>query len=165
MKLIRIINWVAWVIFLGSLYLPMEHNTVSGPCAWPCTNPFVTTVWNNTFIFVLSPPFFLLHLIAGEDFKMVLIFAVYSLIGLGEILLLISPVLQNKLNSQSRQNLYSLLAFFATAAILSYGFISNFRLGVDPLRIGYYGLAASFLLVSLSSVLRYFIGQTEESSP
>ena len=165
MKLIRIINWVAWFIFLGSLFLPMEHNTVSGPCAWPCTNPFVTTVWNNTFIFVLSPFFFFLHLLAGRDFRMVLIFAVYSLIGLGQILLLITPVLQNKLNSQFRQKFYSVLAFLATVATLSYGLISDFRLGVDPLRIGYYGLAASFLLASLSSILRYFIGQTEEPSP
>lgn len=155
MKTVKIINWAAWIIFLASLFQPMEHNTISGPCSWPCLYPFTYTVFDNSLIFVLSPLFLVFQLLAWAGFRSFLTFAVYSSIGIGEILLLLTPVFENKINSQFRQNLHLLLASLAAIAVLSYGFISDFRYGVDPLRIGYYYLVLSFLLIFLSSILRF----------
>jgi drug/metabolite transporter (DMT)-like permease len=89
-------------------------------------------------------------------------FFVYSLIGTGEILVLITPLLETKINSKFRQNLHLLLALLAAVAVLSYSFISDLQYGVDPLRIGYYYLVLSFLLTFLSSILRFMIRRTEK---
>ena len=154
MKYIKILNWGAWILFIASLFLPMEHNSPTGPCSLPCTHPFILTVVDNTLIFVLAPPFFLLTLLGWGSFKMISLFAIYSFIGIGEIVLLLTPLLENKINSRFRQDLHLILVLLGIAAILSYGFTSNFRLGIDPLSIGYYDLVLSFLLIFLSSILR-----------
>jgi hypothetical protein len=79
---------------------------------------------------------------------------VYSLIGVGEILLLLTPIFENKINSQLRKKMHLLLAFLAVVAVFCYGLISDLRYGVDPLMTGYYGLVLSFLLVAMASIMR-----------
>lgn len=164
MKTVKIINWAACILFLASLFQPMEHNTVSGPCSWPCLYPFTYTVLDNSLIFVFSPLLVLFQLLAWTGLKSFLAFTVYSLIGIGEILLLLTPALENKINSQFRQNLHLLLASLAAVAVLSYGFISDLRYGVDPLRIGYYYLVLSFLLAALASIMRFITRRSEKPS-
>jgi len=161
MKPVKIMNWVACILFLASLFQPMEHHTLSGPCSWPCLYPFTYTVFDNSFIFVLSPLFLLFQLLAWNGSKPLFMAVVYSLIGIGEILLLLTPVLENRINSQFRQNLHLLLVFLASIAILSYGLISDLRFGVDPLRVGYYYLVLSFLLMFVSSTLRFMLRRME----
>lgn len=162
MKPVKMMNWLACILFLASLFQPMEHHTLSGPCSWPCLHPFTYTVLDNSFIFVLSPLFLLFQLFAWNGFKLFFMFFVYSLIGTGEILVLITPLLETKINSKFRQNLHLLLALLAAVAVLSYSFISDLQYGVDPLRIGYYYLVLSFLLTFLSSILRFMIRRTEK---
>ena len=136
----------------------MEHHTLPGPCSWPCLYPFTYTVLDNSLVFVLSP---LLFLFQSLPF---LTAATYSLIGIGEILLLLTPIFENKLNSPFRQNLHLLLAGLAAAAILFYGFNPDLRYGVDPLRAGYYFLALSFLLLATASTLRFISKRNEKTS-
>jgi hypothetical protein len=155
MKLVKIINWVACLLFLASLFQPMEQHTLSGPCSWPCLYPFTYTVLDNSFTFVLSPVFLFFQLLFWNGFKLFFIAVVYSLIGTGEFLLLITPLLETKINSEFRQKTHLFLAFLSAVAILCYGLISDFRIGVDPLKIGYYYLTLAFLLAVLSSIFRY----------
>jgi hypothetical protein len=154
-------NWAACLLFLVSLFQPMEHHTVPGPCSWPCLYPFTYTVFDNSIIFVLSPLFFIFQLLAWSDFRLFFAGVVYSLIGVGEMLMLLTPVLENKINSPFRQNLHLLLACLAAASVLSYSLFSDLRYGVDPLLIGYYFLVAAFVLAALASILRYHIRHYE----
>ena len=163
MKPVKVLNGVACALFIASLFLPMENHAAAGPCNWPCAEPFTYTVFNNSFVFILSPLFVLFHLLAWDGLEAFSIFAVYSLIGMGEILLLLTPVLENQINSRFRQILHLLLTLPAAVAILAYGLISDVRLGIDPLRIGYYCFALSLLLAAVSSVLRYRNRRVEES--
>jgi hypothetical protein len=163
MKPTSIINWAAWIIFLVSLFLPMEHNTISGPCDWPCT-PFVTTVAENAFFFAFSPVFLAFQFLAWNGMRTYLVAVTYTLLGLGEILILLTPFMEKKISSPFRQKLHSSLAVAAVLAILYYGLDPNICTGVDPLRNGYYAMASAFLLVALASLLRFIKARRSESS-
>jgi hypothetical protein len=128
MKPQHIINWIAWIIFLVSLFLPIEHNTISGPCGWPCT-PFVTTVGENSFLFVLSPLFLAFQFLAWNGMRMYLVAVTYMLLGLGEILILLTPFVEKKISSSFRQKLHLSLTVTAVAAISYYGLDPNVRTG------------------------------------
>lgn len=155
MKLVKIINWVACLLFLASLFQPMEQHTLPGPCSWPCLYPFTYTVLDNSFTFVLSPLFLFFQLLFWNGLTLYFMAVVYSLIGIGEILLLITPLLETKINTEFRKKSHLSLAFLSAVAILCYGLISDFRIGVDPLEIGYYYLTLAFLLAVLASMFRY----------
>ena len=162
MKPVNIINWVASIIFLVSLFLPMEHNTISGPCGLGCT-PFITTVGENALLFVLSPLFLAFQFLAWDGIRMYLVTVTYMLLGLGEILILLTPFVEKKIGSPLRQKLHLSLAVAAVAAILYYGLDPNMRTGVDPLENGYYVIASAFLLVALASLLRFMKARKRES--
>jgi hypothetical protein len=164
MKPVKTLNWVACILFLASLFQPMEQHTLSGPCSWPCLYPFTYTVLDNSFTFVLSPLFLLIQLLFWNGFRLYFIAVIYSLIGVGEILLLITPLLETRINSEFRQKSHLCLTFLSAVAILCYGLISDFRIGVDPLRIGYYDLTSAFLLLFLSSLLRFMSMRNEKPS-
>lgn len=164
MKPVKIINWVAFLLFLASLFQPMEHHTLAISCSWPCQYPFIFTVFDVSVIFVFSPLLLFFQLFAWADFESSLMALVYSLIGIGEILLLLTPLFENNINSPFRQNLHLLLASLAAVAVLCYGFVSDLRYGVDPLMFGYYGLVLSFLLVALASTVRFATKQKEKPS-
>ena len=154
MRLVKIINWVAFLLFLVSLFQPMEHHTLAIPCSWPCQHPFTFTLFDVSVVFVFSPLLLFFQLLAWAGFETLFMAVVYSFVGMGEILLLLTPVFENKINSQLRQNLHLLLVIFAAVSVLCYGFISDLRYGVEPLMIGYYGLALSLLLAVIASVAR-----------
>jgi hypothetical protein len=163
MKPVNIMNWAAWIIFLVSLFLPMEHNTISGPCGWPCT-PFVTTVGENSLLFVISPIFLAFQFLAWDGMRMYLVAVTYMLLGLGEILILLTPFVEKKISSPFRQKLHLSLAVTAIVAILYYGLDANVRTGVDPLENGYYWMAFAFLLVALASLLRFIKARKQDAS-
>lgn len=155
MKTVKIINRVACILFLASLFQPMEQHSLPGPCSWPCLYPFTYTVIEDSFTFIFSPIFFIFQLLFWTGFELFLVAAVYSLIGIGEILLLVTPLLEAKINSEFRQKFHLVLVVLSVVAILCYGLISDLRIGFDPLKIGYYFLTLSLLLAAASSILRY----------
>jgi hypothetical protein len=95
---------------------------------------------------------------------MYLVEVTYTLLGLGEILILLTPFLEKKISSPFRRKLHLSLASCAAVAILYYGLDSNVRTGVDPLRNGYYVLTSAFLLVTLAALLRLMTARRQESS-
>ena len=146
----QVINIVAWVIFVASLPMPMERSSYSGPCPkfGPCG---VDTVLGNTFVFILAP--YWSSELLGK--------LIYWLIGVGEELVLLAPVLDflapfwgRKLSAIS-SIIFLLLSVAANVAILAYGVDSNLQLGgYGFVRGGYYLLALSFLLMLTSSTIR-----------
>lgn len=83
----------------------------------------------------------------------------FSLIGMGEVLLLVTPFFENKINSPFRQRWHLVLACLALFATLSYSFVEDFRLGIDPLMRGYYVFVLSLVLITASSGLRFMTGR------
>jgi len=164
MKPTKIINWIAWALFLYSLFLPMERHTVPGPCQWPCFYPFTYTLLNKTFLFLFAPLLLSLRLSFWQGTRDVLMATAFSLIGMGEILLLVTPFFENKINSAFRQIWHLMLACLAFFATLSYSLVEDFRLGVDPMMRGYYVFVLSLVLIVVSSDLRFMIGRNERPS-
>jgi hypothetical protein len=155
MKPVKIINWVAFLLLLTSLFQPMEHHTLAISCSWPCRYPFTFTVFDVSVVFIFSPLLLFFQLLAWAGFETLFMAVVYSWIGIGEISLLLTPLFENKINSQLRQKVHLLFVFLAVVAVLCYGFISDLRYGVEPLMTGYYGLVLSFLLAATASVMRF----------
>ena len=164
MKPTKIMNWVALLLFLVSLFLPMERHAVPGPCEWPCFYPFTYTLLNNTILFLFAPLFFLMSLLFWQSLRLVLMAIAFSLIGMGEVLLLLTPFFENRINSPFRQRVHLVLACLAVLGTLSYSLVEDFRLGFDPLLGGYYYFVLALLLIAASSGLRFMNGHNENSS-
>jgi len=152
----QVINIVAWIIFVVSLPMPMERSSYSGPC--PAFGPCgYETVLGNTFFFVLVPVFILTPDWSGHLIEIL----VYWLIGIGEELVLLAPLLDfltpfwgRKLGAIA-SIIFLLLSVAANVAILAYGVDSNLQLGgYGFVQTGYYLLALSFLLMLTSSCIR-----------
>jgi hypothetical protein len=158
LNLETIITWAAWLVFLTSLFLPMENHNVPGPCAEPCVYPPSYTVLNNSIVFLFTPFLLILYLIqfllTWDGFEQIGLFTLYLFIGLGEILLFLAPFLVKKINTLFLRRSHLAVTFISTTAILLYRVLPNVRFGIDPLRIGYYVLVSSFLLALLASLLR-----------
>jgi hypothetical protein len=141
----QVINIVAWVIFVASLPMPMERSSYSGPC--PAFGPCgYETVLGNTFFFVLAPLFILTPDWSGHLIEIL----VYWLIGIGEELVLLAPLLDfltpfwgRKVGAIS-SIIFLLFSVAANVAILAYGVDSN-------LQLGGYGFITDWLL-SISSI-------------
>ena len=157
-------NWVALILFLFSLFVPMERHAVPGPCEWPCLYPFTYTLLNNTILFLFAPLFLLMNLLFWQGVRVVLMAITFSLIGMGEVLLLLTPFFENRINSPFRQRMHLGLVCLAMLGTLSYGLVEDFRLGFDPLMIGYYYFVWALLLIAASSALRFMTGRGENSS-
>ena len=159
MKPTKIISLIAWAVFLYSLFLPMERHTVPGPCQWPCFSPFIYTLLNNTVLFLFAPLLLAMDLFFWQGLRDMLLALAFSLIGMGEVLLLVTPFFENKINSPFRQRWHLVLACLALFATLSYSFVEDFRLGIDPLMRGYYVFVLSLVLITASSGLRFMTGR------
>lgn len=155
----KIITWAAWLVFLSSLFLPMENHNVPGPCTLPCDYPPNYTVLNNSFVFIFSILFLILYLFqflfTWDGVEQVWMFALYSFIGIGEILLLFAPLLANKITTPFLRKLHLAVTFISTTALILYNVIPNMRFGIDALRTGYYVLVLSFLLALVASALQF----------
>lgn len=88
----------------------------------------------------------------------------FSLIGMGEVLLLVTPFLENKINSPFRQRWHLVLACLALLATLAYSFVEDFRLGFDPMMRGYYVFVLSLVLITASAGLRFMTGHNNNPS-
>ena len=146
----QVINIVACVIFVVSLPMPMERSTYTGPCPkfGPCG---YETVLGNSFVFILLP-YWESHLIGK---------LVYWSIGVGEELVLLAPLLDFLIPFWGRKVgsvasfIFLLLSVAANVAILAYGVDSNLQLGgYGFVKVGYYLLTLSFLLMLTSSFIR-----------
>lgn len=163
-KLGQGLAWAAWLIFIASLFMPMETNSLAGPCAWPCTQPFVDYGWQNASFFVLDLIVFPLKLLeviysATMDpltlrrvLESTLIIGMYCIIGLGEILTVLAPLWPARIKKRGWQWLHLWLVLLSALAVLAYGLFPDLRLGLDLLN-GYYVWALSFVLMAGASVL------------
>ena len=154
----------AWLVFIASLFMPMETNSLAGPCAWPCKQPFIDYGWQNASFFVMSMLAFVLSFIQmfyiaifdpltmKRILDSLLIMGIYAVIGLGQILIVLAPLWPAKIKKVFWQRLHLWLVILSTLAALAYGLFPNLRLGLEFLS-GFYLWFFSFLLMAIASVL------------
>lgn len=106
--------WAAWIAFIISLFLPIEHHTLPQEVSHLCSGGAVYCGYQNALFFVLSPVFLLLNLIQaiqtaifypellGAALYIVLTMAIYSLLGLGQLLVALAPLWPVKIERPTR---------------------------------------------------------------
>lgn len=163
-KLGQGLAWAAWLIFIASLFMPMETHSLAGPCAWPCAQPFTNYGWQNASFFVLSIIVFVLNLLQAFSFVMfdpqtlgkimpsLLTAGLYAVIGLGQFLIVLAPFWSAKIKKTGWQRFHLGMVTLSSLTALAYGLFPDFRLGLDLLS-GYYFWALSFLLTLVVSIL------------
>jgi hypothetical protein len=163
-KLGQGLAWAAWLIFVASLFMPVETNSLAGPCSWPCTQPFVDYGWQNASFFVLDLivfPLKLLEVIYSAAFdpltlrrvlESTLIIGMYCIIGLGEILIVLAPLWPARIKKTGWQRVHLWALILSALSALAYGLFPNLRLGLEVLS-GYYVWVLSFVLMGGASVL------------
>ena len=156
--------WAAWIVFIISLFLPIERHTLPLEVSRLCSGGFVYCGYQNVLFFVLSPLFLLLNLIQaiqtaifypemlGATLYIVLTMAVYSLLGLGQLLIALAPFWPVKIKRPTRQKLHFWITLLSTLSVIAYGLFPDIRIGVDVLS-GYYLWALSFVLLLVVSFL------------
>jgi hypothetical protein len=78
--------------------------------------------------------------------------AVYSLLGLGQLLIALAPFWPVKIKRPTRQKLHFWITLLSTLSVIAYGLFPDIRIGVDVLS-GYYLWALSFVLLLVVSFL------------
>ena len=158
----RGLAWSAWIAFIISLFLPIERHTLPLEVSRLCSGGPVYCGYQNALFFVLSPVFLLLNLVQaiqtaifypemlGAALYIVLTMAVYSLLGLGQLLIALAPLWPVKIKRPPRQKLHIWIMLLSTLCVVAYGLFPDIRMGVDLLS-GYYLWASSFLLLLGSS--------------
>lgn len=156
--------WAAWIAFIISLFLPIERHTLPLEVSRFCSGGVVYCGYQNAIFFVLSPLFLLLNLVQGIQtaifypemlgaaLYIVLTMAVYSVLGLGQILVALAPLWPIKIKRPARQKLHFWMVLLSALSVIAYGLFPDIRMGVDLLS-GYYVWALSFLLLLGASIL------------
>lgn len=165
-KLGQGLTWTAWLVFIASLFMPMETNSLAGPCAWPCTEPFIDYGWQNASFFVLSSITLVMYLVQiiyiamfdpGSLERIIdtfLTMGAYTLIGLGQMLIALAPFWPARIKKAGWQRLHLGLVILSALLASAYGLFPNLRMGLDLLR-GYYLWLLSFVLMVVASILIY----------
>ena len=163
-KLGRGLAWAAWLIFIASLFMPMETNSLAGPCAWPCAQPFTDYGWQNASFFVMSMLVFVLDLIQmiffvifdpqtlGRVIDTLFKMGIYAVIGLGQFLIVMAPFWPAKIKKSGWQRLHLWVVILSALLTIAYGLFPDLRLGLEILR-GYYLWVLSFVLMVVASLL------------
>jgi len=150
--------WAAWVAFVVSLFLPIERHTLPLEVSRFCSGGGVYCGYQNALFFVLSPLFLLLNLVQGIQtaifypemlgaaFHIVLSMAIYSVLGLGQLLIVLAPLWPARIKKPSRRKLHFWLTLLSALSVIAYGLFPDIRMGVDLLG-GYHWWALSFLLL------------------
>jgi len=169
--------WAAWIAFIISLFLPIEHHTLPLEVSRFCSGGGVYCGYQNALFFVLSPLFLLLNLVQGIQtaifypemlraaLYIVWTMAVYSVLGLGQVLVALAPLWPIKIKRPARQKLHFWMVLLGTLSVIAYGLFPDIKLGVDVLS-GYYVWILSFLLLlGASAWMLYTRGLQNESHP
>ncbi len=158
----RGLAWSAWIAFILSLFLPIERHTLPLEVSRFCPSGSVYCGYQNALFFVLSPLFLLLNLVQaiqtaifypemlGAALYIVLTMAIYSVIGLGQLLVALAPLWPVKIKRPARPTFHFWTALLSSLSVIAYGLLPDIRMGVDLLS-GYYLWASSFLLLLGSS--------------
>ena len=88
----------------------------------------------------------------GVALHIIFTMAIYSMIGVGEFLVLFAPLWPIKIKKPARQKLHFWIIMLSTLSVIAYGLFPDTRLGLDVLS-GYYVWVLSFLLLLGASVL------------
>lgn len=163
-KLGQGLAWAAWLVFIASLFMPMETNNLAGPCAWPCKQPFTDYGWQNASFFVLSIIALALNFlqviyiaifdpgILGKIFDSFFTTWIYTIIGLGQFLIVLAPLWPAKIQKTGWQKLHLWVVILSALSALAYGLFPDLRMGLELLR-GYYLWVFSFVLMLMASIL------------
>jgi hypothetical protein len=150
--------WAAWVVFITSLFLPIEHHTLPWEVSRFCFGGAFYCGYQNAGFFVLSPVFLLLNLVQaiqtaifypemlGAALSIVLTMAIYSILGLGQLLIALAPLWPVKIKRPARLKLLFWVVLLSAMSMIAYGLFPDIRMGVGLLS-GYYWWALSFLLL------------------
>ena len=169
--------WAAWIAFIVSLFLPIERHTLPLEVSRLCSGGTVYCGYQNALFFVLSPLFLLLNFvqaiqtaifypeILGTALDIVLTMVIYSLLGLGQLLIALAPLWPVKIKWPTRQKLHFWVVVLSALSVIAYGLFPDIRMGIDLLS-GYYLWALSFLLLlSASSWMLFARGFENENNP
>lgn len=167
--------WAAWIAFLISLFLPIERHTLPLEVPRFCSGGAVYCGYQNAFFFVLSPLFLLLNLLQaiqtaffypemlGAALNIVFIMTIYSLLGLGQLLVVLAPLWPVRIKRPARRKLHFWMALLGALSVIAYGLFPDIRMGVDLL-IGYYWWALSFLALLGASAWRLYTGSPKNEN-
>lgn len=156
--------WAAWIAFLVSLFLPIESHALPLEVSWPCISEPAYCGWQNAAFFALSPIVLLLNILQsiptailypemlGTALYIVFTLMVYSVIGLGQFLILLAPLWPIKIKKPFLQKLHFWIVFLSAMSAFAYGLFPDIRQGLDVLN-GYFVWALSFLLLLGASIL------------
>jgi len=166
--------WAAWIVFIASLFFPTETHTLPLEASqWQCSNRPAYCGWQSTIFFTFSPAILLLNLVQsiptailypemlGVQLNIVFTMMIYSVIGLGQFTVVLSPLWPFKIKKVSRQKLLLWIIGLSTLSVIVYGLFPDIRQGLDLLS-GYYLWALSFVLLFGASIL--MLSKKDEAS-
>ena len=155
--------WGAWIAFLISLFLPFESHTLPLEASW-CSSRPAYCGWQSAGFFAFSPLILMLNLfqsiptailypdMLGAALYIVFTMALYSLIGLGQFLVVLAPLWPSKIKKPFRQKLHFWIVLLSAMSVIAYGLFPDIRQGLEVLS-GYFVWALSFLLLLGASIL------------
>ena len=155
--------WAAWIAFIVSLFLPFESHTLPMEVSW-CSSRPAYCGWQSAGFFAFSPLILVLNLfqsiptailypnMLGAALYIVFTMALYTVIGLGQFLVVLAPIWPIKINKIPRRKLHLWIVSLSSVSVIAYGLFPDIRQGLDVLN-GYYVWALSFFLLLGASIL------------
>ena len=95
--------------------------------------------------------------------NLIFIMTIYSILGLGQLLIVLAPLWPVRIKKLARRKLLFWLVLLATLSVIAYGLFPDIRMGVDLLN-GYYWWVLSFLLLLGASAWMLFTGNIQGES-
>jgi hypothetical protein len=143
--------WAAWIAFLVSLFLPVHWSTY--PIIQKFSSEPVMYGWKFALTFLRDMFLFLFLLFpVGFDIES-LEYLVFTVIyNLGNMLLILAPLLADKLRRPLLQKIHLWAVFVCTLAAIAYKFMENIQLGYS-LSSGYYVWVLAYVLLLMASIL------------
>lgn len=153
----------AWIAFWVSLFLPFESHTLPLEVTW-CSSRPACCGWQSAGFFAISPLILMLNLfqsiptavlypeMLSAALSIVFTMALYSIIGLGQFLVVLAPLWPIKIKKPFRQKLHIWIVLLSTLSAVAYSLLPDIRQGLEVLR-GYYVWVFSFLLLLCASIL------------
>ena len=151
---------LAWIAFLVSLFLPVHWFTY--PIIQKFSSEPVLYGWKFALTFLRDMFLFLFLLISsGFDIEILEYLAFIMIYNLGNMLLILAPLLPYKFRSPLQRKIHLGAVFVCTLAAIAYRYVKNIQLGYS-LYSGYDVWVLAYVLLLIASIL--MLGKNDESS-
>jgi hypothetical protein len=141
---------LAWIAFIISLFLPVHWFTY--PTVQKVASEPMMYGWKFALTFLMDTIFLPPLLILEFDFDLLKYLAFAMIYNIGNMLLILAPLLPDKLPNQTMRKVHLGAVFICALATVAYKYLENIQLGFSHYR-GYDVWVLAYILLFAGSIL------------